>query len=84
MRQSTLTALSEANGTARWSSGSTKVRLSRGVGREVGVCGFAASSLRVCVRVENWNLVFHDGRLDRIIDEHTRYMKETGCQIWNL
>jgi len=25
-----------------------------------------------------------DGRLDRIIDEHTRYMKETGCEIWNL
>ena len=25
-----------------------------------------------------------DGRLDRIIDEHTRYMKETGREIWNL
>jgi len=25
-----------------------------------------------------------DGRLDRIIDEHTRYMKETNCEIWNL
>jgi hypothetical protein len=25
-----------------------------------------------------------DGRLDRIIDEHTRYMRETGCGIWNL
>ena len=25
-----------------------------------------------------------DGRLDRIIDEHERYMKETNCEIWNL
>jgi len=25
-----------------------------------------------------------DGRLDKIIDEHTRYMKDTGCEIWNL
>jgi hypothetical protein len=25
-----------------------------------------------------------DGRLDKVIDEHTRYMKETNCEIWNL
>lgn len=25
-----------------------------------------------------------DGRLDKIIQEHERYMKETGAQIWNL
>ena len=25
-----------------------------------------------------------DGRLDRIIDEHTRYMKETDREIWPL
>jgi hypothetical protein len=25
-----------------------------------------------------------DGRLGKIIDEHTRYMKETCCEIWNL
>jgi len=25
-----------------------------------------------------------DSRLDKIIDEHTRYMKETDCEIWNL
>lgn len=25
-----------------------------------------------------------DGRLDKIIDEHTRYMKETGRKIWAL
>jgi hypothetical protein len=25
-----------------------------------------------------------DGRLDRIIDEHTRYMKETNREIWNI
>jgi hypothetical protein len=25
-----------------------------------------------------------DGRLDRIIDEHTRYMKETDREIWAL
>jgi len=25
-----------------------------------------------------------DGRLDRIIHEHTRYMKETGRKIWTL
>ena len=25
-----------------------------------------------------------DGRLDKIINEHKRYMKETGCEIWNL
>jgi hypothetical protein len=25
-----------------------------------------------------------DGRLNRIIDEHKRYMKETHCEIGNL
>jgi hypothetical protein len=25
-----------------------------------------------------------DGRLDRIIDEHARYMKENDCGIWAL
>ncbi|MGA2239692.1 MAG: hypothetical protein ABSG74_10820 [Candidatus Bathyarchaeia archaeon] len=25
-----------------------------------------------------------DGRLDKIIDEHKRYMKETHAEIWNL
>ena len=25
-----------------------------------------------------------DGRLDKLIDEHTRYMKETGRKIWAL
>jgi hypothetical protein len=25
-----------------------------------------------------------DGRLDTIITEHLRYMKETHCEIWNL
>lgn len=25
-----------------------------------------------------------DGRLDRIIDEHLRYMKETDREIWAL
>ena len=25
-----------------------------------------------------------DGRLDKITDEHTRYMKETGREVWNL
>jgi len=25
-----------------------------------------------------------DGRLDKIIDEHTRYMKETNRKIWNI
>jgi hypothetical protein len=25
-----------------------------------------------------------DGRLDKIVHEHTRYMKETGCEIWNI
>jgi hypothetical protein len=25
-----------------------------------------------------------DGRLDKIVDEHKRYMKETKCEIWNL
>jgi len=25
-----------------------------------------------------------DGRLDKIIEEHTRYMKETGREIWNV
>jgi len=24
-----------------------------------------------------------DGRLKRIVEEHERYMKETGCEIWN-
>lgn len=25
-----------------------------------------------------------DGRLQRIIEEHKRYMKETGCEAWTL
>jgi hypothetical protein len=25
-----------------------------------------------------------DGRLDKIIDEHKKYMKETGCSAWAL
>jgi len=25
-----------------------------------------------------------DGRLDKIMDKHMRYMKETGREIWNL
>jgi hypothetical protein len=25
-----------------------------------------------------------DGRLDRIMDKHMRYMKVTGREIWNL
>ena len=25
-----------------------------------------------------------DGRLDKIIDEHMRYMKETNRKIWSL
>jgi len=39
------------------------------------------------IDVTNYDDIVHaidDGRLDKIVHEHKRYMKETGCKIWNL
>jgi len=39
------------------------------------------------IDVTDYDDILHtieDGRLDKIVDEHARYMKETNREIWNL
>jgi len=48
-------------------------------------CRFSRATSLACWLLKNdviWAI--EDGRLDRIIDEHLRYMKETDGEIWAL